>query len=130
SDLYQSVAEPSGTMWYHCHVNVNEHVTMRGMWGPLIIDPKEPTPIEKKVTKDFILMFTDWASKWANQPGEGGIPGDTFDYFTINGKSYPETQPMRVKKGDVIRVRLIGSGDRFHSIHIHGHISLMAFKDG
>lgn len=127
---YQFVAEPSGTMWYHCHVNVNEHVTMRGMWGPLIIDPKEPTPIEKKVTKDFILMFTDWASKWADQPGEGGVPGDIFDYFTINGKSYPETQPIRVKKGDVIRVRLIGSGDRFHSIHIHGHISLEAFKDG
>src|SRR6185437_7865992 len=28
---YRYVAEPSGTMWYHCHVNVNEHVAMRGM---------------------------------------------------------------------------------------------------
>lgn len=127
---YQFIAEPAGTMWYHCHVNVNEHVTMRGMWGPLIVEPKNPTPIEKKVTKDLIMMFSDWASKWASKPGEGGIPGDVFDYFTINGKSFPDTQPIRVKKGDVVRLRLIGSGDEFHSIHIHGHIALVAFKDG
>src|SRR5690606_29071560 len=104
---YQFIAEPAGTMWYHCHVNVNEHVTMRGMWGPLIVEPKNPAPIEKKVTKDLIMMFSDWASKWASKPGEGGIPGDVFDYFTINGKSFPDTQPIRVKKGDVVRLRLI-----------------------
>ncbi|HNL91691.1 MAG TPA: multicopper oxidase domain-containing protein, partial [Pseudomonadales bacterium] len=23
---YKFTAEPSGTLWYHCHVNVNEHV--------------------------------------------------------------------------------------------------------
>lgn len=45
SFTYQFVAEPSGSLWYHCHVNVNEHVAIRGMWGPLIIDPKQPTPI-------------------------------------------------------------------------------------
>src|SRR3546814_20797714 len=66
---YKFVAEPAGTMWYHCHVNVNEHVAMRGMWGPFVIDRKKPLPIEKKVTKDFILMFSDWASKWAFKPG-------------------------------------------------------------
>ncbi|WP_347887723.1 multicopper oxidase domain-containing protein [Nitrosomonas europaea] len=127
---YKFKAEPSGTMWYHCHVNVNEHVTMRGMWGPLIVEPKDPLPIEKKVTKDYILMLSDWASSWANKPGEGGIPGDVFDYYTINAKSFPETQPIRVKKGDVIRLRLFGSGDLVHSIHTHGHISQIVFKDG
>jgi len=130
SFTYEFVAEPAGTMWYHCHVNVNEHVAMRGMWGPFIIDRKKPLPIEKKVTKDFVLMFSDWASEWAFKPGNGGVPGDVFDYFTLNGKSYPETQPIRVKKGDFIRLRLIGSGDLVHSIHIHGHVFKVAFKDG
>lgn len=127
---YRFKAEPSGTMWYHCHVNVNEHVAIRGMWGPLIIDPKNPTELEKKVTKDFTLMFADWASKWADKPGYGGVPGDVFDYFTINGKSFPETPPLHVKKGDVVRLRLIGSGDLSHSVHIHGHVPVVAFKDG
>ncbi|MCC6707824.1 MAG: multicopper oxidase domain-containing protein [Gammaproteobacteria bacterium] len=127
---YHFVAAPSGTMWYHCHVNVNEHVAMRGMWGPLIIDPREPKPIEKAVTRDFILMLADWDDKWANKPGYGGVPGDVFNYFTINGKAYPDTQPLRVKKGDVLRLRLIGAGELIHSIHIHGHVFKVAFKDG
>jgi manganese oxidase len=127
---YRFKAEPSGTMWYHCHVNVNEHVAMRGMWGPLIVDPKDPPPVEKEVTKDYIMMFSSWASAWAKKPGYGGIPGDVQDFFTINGKAYPDTQPLRIKKGDVVRIRLIGAGDEMHSIHIHGHDFEVYAKDG
>ncbi len=127
---YKFVAEPSGTMWYHCHVNVNEHVAMRGMWGPFVIVPKKPAPIEKTVTKDYVLMLSDWDSKWAFKPGYGGVPGDVWDYFTLNGKAFPDTQPLRVDKGDVVRLRLIGAGELSHSIHIHGHVFKVAFKDG
>ncbi len=128
--VYEFVAEPAGTMWYHCHVNVNEHVAMRGMWGAFIVDPKKPTEIEKQVTKDYLLMLSTWASKWAHSPGEGGVPGDVFDYFTMNGKAFPDTQPVRVKEGDVVRLRFFGAGEGLHSIHIHGHIFEIAFKDG
>ncbi len=130
SFTYKFIAEPSGTMWYHCHVNVNEHVAIRGMWGPFIIDPKEPVQVEKEVTKDFILMLSDWASAWAFKPGYGGVPGDVFDYFTINGKAFPDSQPIRISKGDVVRLRLIGAGEYAHAIHIHGHVFEVAFKDG
>ena len=130
SFTYKFKAEPSGTLWYHCHVNVNEHVALRGMWGPFIVRPRKPTALEKRVTRDFILMLADWSSKWAEKPGFGGIPGDAFDYFTINGKSYPDDEPMRVRKGDVVRIRFIGAGDLVHSIHIHGHTLKIAFKDG
>ncbi|MBG53064.1 MAG: copper oxidase [Rhodobiaceae bacterium] len=127
---YRFKASPAGTMWYHCHVNVNEHVSMRGMWGPFVVDPEVESDLEKSVTKDFILMFSSWASAWAHKPGEGGVPGDTFDYFTINGKSFPETQPMRVREGDVVRMRLLGVGDSLHSIHLHGHTFDVVRKDG
>lgn len=127
---YEFVAEPAGTMWYHCHVNVNEHVAMRGMWGPFIVTPKEPTPVEREVTKDFILMLSDWASQWSDKPGYGGVPGDVYDYFTINGKAYPDSQPLRITAGDVVRLRLIGAGEFAHAIHIHGHVFEVAFKDG
>lgn len=130
SFTYKFVAEPSGTFWYHCHVNVNEHVTLRGMFGPFIVRPKKPTALEKTVTKDYILMLSDWESEYAEKPGFGGIPGGVYNYFTINGKSYPETQPMRVNKGDVVRLRFIGAGDLVHSIHLHGHVMKIAFKDG
>lgn len=127
---YRFKADPAGTYWYHCHVNVNEHVAMRGMWGPFIVDPKNPRPIEKQVTKDFILMLSSWASAYAHKPGYGGVPGDVSDFFTINAKSFPDTQPMRIKKDDVVRIRLIGAGDEIHSIHIHGHVFQIFAKDG
>lgn len=130
SFTYKFVAEPSGTHWYHCHVNVNEHVAMRGMWGPFIVVPKVPKAIEKTVTKDFILMLSDWDTKWAFKPGYGGVPGDVYDFFTINGKAFPDSQPIRVNRGDVIRLRLIGAGELTHAIHIHGHVFKVAFKDG
>src|SRR3546814_3826315 len=92
--------------------------------------PIKPAKIEREITGDYILMFSEWASAWADKLGQGGVPGDVFDYFTINGKSFPETQPIRVKEGDVIRLRMFGAGGGFHSIHIHGHVFQIVFKDG
>lgn len=127
---YHWKAERPGTLWYHCHVNVNEHVGIRGMWGPLIIDPKDPLPIEKTVTKNVIMMLSTWESANADTYGKGGTPYDVDDVFSVNGKSLPLTQPIRVKKGDVMRVRFIGAGDSIHSIHLHGHDMLITHKDG
>jgi hypothetical protein len=75
-------------------------------------------------------MLSSWASAWAHKPGYGGVPGDVADFFTMNAKSFPDTQPMRVKQGDVMRIRLIGAGDEVHSIHIHGHVFQIFAKDG
>lgn len=130
SFVYKFNAGRPGTLWYHCHVNVWEHVAIRGMWGPLIIDPKTPSALEKKVTKDAILMLSTWESPYANEYGKGGTPQDVADYFSVNAKSFPTTQPIRVKKGDVLRMRFIGAGDGTHLMHMHGHDMLITHKDG
>src|SRR3546814_12746483 len=70
SFTYKFIADPAGTMWYHCHVNVNEHVATRGMWGPFIIDPIKPAKIEREINGDYILMFSEWASAWADRSEE------------------------------------------------------------
>jgi len=127
---YRFKAERIGTLWYHCHVNVNEHVGIRGMWGPLIVDPKKPLAIEKRVTRDVIMMLSTWESSAADKYGTGGTPMDVADYFSVNGKSFPLTQPLRVKKGDVVRVRFIGAGGAIHAMHSHGHDMLVTHKDG
>ncbi|MFQ5469846.1 MAG: multicopper oxidase domain-containing protein [Gammaproteobacteria bacterium] len=127
---YNWKAEKIGTLWYHCHVNVNEHVGIRGMWGPIIVDPKEPTDIEKRVTKDVIMMLSTWESKYANKYGDGVSPHDVADFFSINAKAFPLSQPLRVKKGDVVRVRFIGAGGGMHALHSHGHDMLITHKDG
>ena len=60
---YNFNADRPGSLWYHCHVNVWEHVALRGMWGPLIVDPKKPSALDKTVTKDVIMMMSAWESR-------------------------------------------------------------------
>lgn len=129
SYLYHFIATRPGTLWYHCHVNVAEHIAIRGMWGPFVVDPLEPTPLEKEVTKDAILMFSGWNSQLADRYGVGGHPSEVRDYFSINGKSFPLTQPLRVREGDVVRLRLFGAGANA-AFHLHGHDVLVTHKDG
>jgi len=127
---YHWTADKPGTLWYHCHVNVNEHVGIRGMWGPIVIDPKDPSLLEKTVTKDVIMMLSGWESKYGDKYGEGSVPGDVVDFFSINAKSFPLSQPIRVKRNDVVRVRFIGAGGELHAMHSHGHDMLITHKDG
>lgn len=127
--VYRFIADKTGTLWYHCHVNVPEHVGIRGMWGPLIVDPKTPEPIETEVTKEAILMFSGWNPDVAHEYGKGGHPSEPITYFSINGKSFPTTQPLRVEKGDVLRLRLIAATVHV-AFHPHGHDMLVTHKDG
>jgi FtsP/CotA-like multicopper oxidase with cupredoxin domain len=127
---YHWIADRPGSLWYHCHVNVWEHVAIRGMWGPLIVDPKNPSALEKTVTKDVIMMMNTWESTYGDLYGKGGAPADVADFFSVNAKSFPLSQPIRVKKGDVLRIRMYGAGDEVHEMHLHGHDQLFTFKDG
>jgi FtsP/CotA-like multicopper oxidase with cupredoxin domain len=127
---YKFKAEKTGSTWYHCHVNVSEHVGIRGMWGPLIVDPAKPSALEQKVTKDVIMMLSSWDSQYAEKLGSGGSPMDVPNYFSMNGKAFPLTQPIKVKQGDVVRLRMFGAGAEIHSIHTHGHDMLITHKDG
>lgn len=127
---YRFKADKVGTLWYHCHVNVAEHVGLRGMWGPLIVEPKKPSKLERRVTKEAIMMLSSWDSQYADKFGQGGGPLDSPNYFSVNGRSFPYTQPIRVEKGDVLRIRFIGAGSEVHSMHLHGHDMLVTHKDG
>lgn len=129
SFVYRFIADKPGSLWYHCHVNVPEHVGLRGMWGAMIVDPKEPTALEAEVTKEAVLMFTGWNSDVAMTYGQGGHPTEKMDYFSINGRSFPLTQPLKVKEGDVVRLRLYGAGMAV-AFHLHGHDMLVTHKDG
>lgn len=126
---YRFVADKAGSLWYHCHANVAEHLGLRGMFGALIVDPKKPTKLEREVTKQAILMFSGWNTRVAQTLGEGMKPGEALQYFSVNGKSMPLNQPIRVKKGDVLRLRLYAATIPV-AFHLHGHDLLVTHKDG
>jgi FtsP/CotA-like multicopper oxidase with cupredoxin domain len=48
----------------------------------------------------------------------GGMMGS--EIWTINGKQYPNTDPLDVRKGDRVRVRLGNMSMEAHPMHLHG----------
>ncbi len=52
------------------------------------------------------------------------------NFFMINGKSYPMAEHIRIKRGELIRIRLIGAGMMPHFMHLHGHNFWHVCQDG
>jgi FtsP/CotA-like multicopper oxidase with cupredoxin domain len=53
-----------------------------------------------------------------------------YDTFMINGHSFPETDPLKIRAGETIRVRLVNAGQLVHTMHLHGTHFLVTHKDG
>jgi len=52
---YRYPVRQSGTYWYHSHSGLQEQL---GVYGPLIIDPAEPDPIESE--REHVVLLSDW----------------------------------------------------------------------
>lgn len=53
-----------------------------------------------------------------------------FNFFTINGKSYPDTTRLAVQYGDRVRIRLGNLSMDSHPMHLHGHNFQVTATDG
>ncbi|RUL87025.1 copper resistance system multicopper oxidase [Tautonia sociabilis] len=55
SFTYRFSINQSGTYWYHSHSGLQEQT---GVYGPLIVDPKEPEPYAYE--RDYVVLLSDW----------------------------------------------------------------------
>lgn len=60
----------------------------------------------------------------------GRATAPNFNFFMINGKSYPMTEELLIRSGENIRVRLVGAGALPHYMHLHGHDFWHVSQDG
>jgi FtsP/CotA-like multicopper oxidase with cupredoxin domain len=53
------------------------------------------------------------------------------NYYVINGKSFPDTQPILVKHGQTVHLRLFGADTAMtHPMHLHGGFFDLVAEDG
>jgi manganese oxidase len=137
SFTYEFPASHAGTFMYHSHLNAAEQID-RGLYGTLIIDPAVPT--KTKFDKEFTMMIGAWNTNattgdghamedGATMSGQDGMAMD-YNYFTINGKAFPLAAPWTVKKGDLVRVRIMNISNLVHPMHLHGGDFTVIAKDG
>ncbi|MCH7817850.1 MAG: multicopper oxidase domain-containing protein, partial [Proteobacteria bacterium] len=80
---YQFKVQQSGTYWYHSHSGFQE---MTGMYGAIVITPKESDPIQ--ADRDYIVHLSDWTDE--NPMRVFHKLKTQSDYYNFNQLTLPE----------------------------------------
>ena len=126
---YEFTALQSGTYFYHSHDHLDRQQAL-GLYGAMIIDPATQDP-SLHADHEYTIQLQEWLMRegitYPAMPMDGGMP----NYFTINGRAYPSTDTIRMKVGETLKVRFIGSSTGFiHPMHIHGGPFQVVARDG
>jgi plastocyanin len=107
---------------HHIHVHEDEE-PMEGHEEHGVVTKHEGAP-PKHEHKDEKPEKRDWYPKthFPQNP--------VYDGFTINGRSFPMTQPVDVKEGERVRIRFINVGYKSHFMHTHSHKFVVVARDG
>ena len=105
-----------GSHWYHSHYDDLEQVT-NGFYGAFVVDPKPGTPAAAKQIHADVEYTT--------------FIGAMGGYYVMNGKAYPDTQPLNVQHGQTVHMRIYGADTlNMHPMHLHGHTMTVVAEDG
>ena len=110
SFAYEFTATPHGTRLYHSHFNALTQEG-KGLHGMFVIEERNP-PAARQADREELMLLAD---------GLG---------YTINGKEFPMTEPIRMKLGERVRVRIANLGAMYHPMHMHGGFMTVIAKDG
>jgi FtsP/CotA-like multicopper oxidase with cupredoxin domain len=105
---YEFEARPAGFHPYHCHATPLKKHIHKGLYGSLIIDPKEPRP----PAQELVMVMNGY-----DTDGDGGN-----NFYTVNGRSfYYARYPIVVRRSELVRIYLanLTEFDLINSFHLH-----------
>jgi manganese oxidase len=124
--VYELMLRNSGTFMYHPHSDEMVQMAM-GMMGMFIVHPRDPKL--RRVERDFVFVM----SAYLIDPGTY-LPKvaemTDFNMWTWNSRVFPGIDPMPVRLGDRVRVRMGNLTMTNHPIHLHGHYCAVTCTDG
>ncbi|WP_161486146.1 multicopper oxidase domain-containing protein [Candidatus Nitrosocosmicus hydrocola] len=110
--LYNITGGPAGVLLYYCHVApTSQHIKM-GMYGALIIDPKNKTALTP--AKEVVLVMSEFNIK--------DPLAFLADYYLINGYTDQYLHyPIKANQNEVVRFYIVNAGVNLpYSFHLHG----------
>lgn len=130
---YEFVAQPYGVYPYHCHVNpVADHIN-RGLYGMMIIDPKEPREQRTEMVMTMNGYDMDYEMEGpVTPPSMAAMRGEEVrqedeerdnEIYTVNGKAFDYMDhPIPLNVGEKYRIYLLNmvEFDLINSFHLHG----------
>ena len=123
---YEFVMKHSGTFMYHPHADEMVQMAM-GMHGFIVVHPRDPK--RYRVDRDFVFLI----NAFDIDPGTATPRVNTmldFSLWTFNSRAFPGIDPLVVRKGDRVRVRMGNLTMTSHPIHLHGYNFTVTGTDG
>jgi len=124
--VYEFVVRSSGTFMYHPHADEMVQMAM-GMMGSIVVHPRNPD--ERRVDRDFVFLMQSYDI----DPGSSLPKVMTmldFNLWAWNSRVFPGIDPLVVRKGDRVRVRIGNLTMTNHPIHKHGDTFEVTCTDG
>jgi FtsP/CotA-like multicopper oxidase with cupredoxin domain len=128
---YSFTASPSGTRWYHTHVSAGRNLNRAmysGQFGFFYIEPRhDPGGYDA----EFFLALKEWDPYWTTQLANSDSLDVGYQHFSINDRSLGFGDPLRVKEGQRIMLRILNaSATRLRRIAFAGHRFRVLALDG
>ena len=126
--VYEFVARRPGTFMYHPHADEMVQMAM-GMMGFWITHPKAKHPLIEEVDRDFVFLL----NAYDIDPGAYTPKIMTmldFNLWSWNSRVFPGIDPLVVRKGDKVRIRVGNLTMTNHPMHLHGHEFTVTGTDG
>jgi len=126
--VYEFVAQRPGTFMYHPHADEMTQMAM-GMMGLWITHPKGRHPLIDEVQRDFCFLL----NAYDIDPGSYTPKTMTmldFNLWSWNSRIFPGIDPLVVRQGDKVRIRVGNLTMTNHPIHLHGHEFMVTGTDG
>ena len=124
---YEFTFQHAGTFMYHPHWDEMTQMAL-GMMGMLVVHPRRPRG--RQPDRDFAIMLSEWSIPMGSaRPNP--LEMNDFNVLTMNSKAFPGTEPLVVRRGDLVRIRFGNlSGIDNHPIHLHGYSFRITATDG
>ena len=123
---YEFTLRQHGTLMYHPHSDEMVQMAL-GMMGFFIIHPEQEAG--PRVDRDFAIILHEWFVAPGTFTPNPTVMTD-FNLFTFNSRVFPGTEPLVVRQGERVRIRLGNLSMDSHPIHLHGHAFKLTGTDG
>ena len=124
--VYEFVLKQSGTFMYHPHADEMVQMAM-GMMGNFVVHPRDPSL--RRVDRDFVFIMQSYdIDPGAYMPKV--MTMTDFNLWSWNSRVFPGIDPLVVRRGDRVRIRVGNLTMTNHPIHKHGEPFTLTCTDG
>ncbi|WEK53254.1 MAG: multicopper oxidase domain-containing protein [Candidatus Cohnella colombiensis] len=121
-------ANNPGVFMYHCGTKpVLAHIA-NGMYGVIIVEPKDGYPSDSEIDREYTIV----QSEWYKENDMEAFLNEEPEYVVFNGSDFAlKKHPLLAKVGDKVRIYVNNVGpNEVSSFHIVGTVMDRVYLDG